>query len=639
MRKKLFRALTGLSPVLFLVLVLAACSNPSGGDGGGEEEKTTLTVSGTVTPADLAALGLKPDEAAVLEFYSPQGEKIAEAQIAGGGSWSAEIAPAYKDSEIRVTLLVPTEDGDRIFECGKITMDAGGGPVIEVLIPGTADEYTIGTSDPVNGVFTVAREKALKGELIRVSAVPAAGYKVRAVTVAGDSGGLHAPTAQAGINSWTFTMPAANVTVQVEFIPEAVVVDAFSLDGLVTAPVRDTQPVTTGIDTVQHTGTVAWQTGNGTTHSGPFAASTVYKALVTLTAKTGYTFDGVAENSFTYTGATSVSNAAGSGTVTITFPATAAPGQSTAVNAFSLNGRVTAPVKDAQPVTTGIDTVQYTGTIAWQTGNGTPHSGLFAASTVYKALVTLTAKPGYTFNGVGANRFTYTGATSVTNAANSGTVTITFPATGSDEAPPAAVTVSALTLNTLVTAPVRDTQPDTRAINATQYTGTIAWQTGNGPAHTGAFAPATVYKAVVTLTAKPGYTFNGVRVNRFTYTGATSVTNAANSGTVTITFPATSNADIPIGNPSLKLYLDGGTTPLAHNESTTITGTGIFTVSIDAGSYDEIIWRLNGNEITTAQGKTSIALSKRTPRNYLVTVEATPGGGIKQSGAHTFVVE
>jgi hypothetical protein len=41
-----------------------------------------------------------------------------------------------------------------------------------------------------------------------------------------------------------------------------------------------------------------------------------------LTAKSGYTFTGVAENSYTHTGATSIANAADSGVVTITFPAT-----------------------------------------------------------------------------------------------------------------------------------------------------------------------------------------------------------------------------------------------------------------------------------------------------------------------------
>jgi hypothetical protein len=153
-----------------------------------------------------------------------------------------------------------------------------------------------------------------------------------------------------------------------------------------------------------------------------------------------------------------------------------------------------------------------------------------------------------------------------------------------------------------------------------------------------------VYQAVAALTAKEGWTFDGVAANSFTYTGATSVSNAADSGTVAIVFPATEapdpNAAIPIGSPSVKLHLDDGADPLAHNGTTAIpSGAGIFVVSITDGSYSDIAWSVNGNPAGQAQGKTSIALPKKTPGAYLITVEAAPAGGVKQSGAHTFVVE
>jgi formylglycine-generating enzyme required for sulfatase activity len=174
-------------------------------------------------------------------------------------------------------------------------------------------------------------------------------------------------------------------------------------------------------------GTVAWKESDGTTAvSGNFAGGTVYKAVVTLTAKTGYTFTGVAVDGFTYTGSTAIANAADSGVVTITFPATAP----VIVSLTNLTSVVTAPVAGVAPVTTGIDTAQYTGTVAWKESDGTTVvSGNFAGGTVYKAVVTLTAKTGYTFTGVAADSFTYTGAT-VTNGADSGVVTITFPVTG-----------------------------------------------------------------------------------------------------------------------------------------------------------------------------------------------------------------
>jgi formylglycine-generating enzyme required for sulfatase activity len=104
------------------------------------------------------------------------------------------------------------------------------------------------------------------------------------------------------------------------------------------------------------------------------------------------------------------------------------PTSPTTVDALNLTALVTAPEKDAPPDTAAIDEAQYSGTIAWQTSDGSAHVGNFAASTVYKALVSLEAQDGYTFTGVAEDSFTYTGAT-VTNAEDSGEVTITFAAT------------------------------------------------------------------------------------------------------------------------------------------------------------------------------------------------------------------
>lgn len=84
---------------------------------------------------------------------------------------------------------------------------------------------------------------------------------------------------------------------------------------------------------------------------------------------------------------------------------------------------ITAPVTGGSPVTTAIDTPQYTGTISWS-----PVADLFEATTVYTATITLTAKTGYTLLGVTENFFTVAGA-EATNTANSGVVTAIFPAT------------------------------------------------------------------------------------------------------------------------------------------------------------------------------------------------------------------
>jgi uncharacterized protein YjdB len=135
-----------------------------------------------------------------------------------------------------------------------------------------------------------------------------------------------------------------------------------------------------------------------------------------------------------------------------------------------------------------------------------------------------------------------------------GTATVTVK-TGTNQArvpmtviaPEADTPVDAFDLTTLVTAPVKDAAPNTTAINETQYTGTITWQKGDGTSFSGNFAPSTVYKAVVSLTAQAGYTFTGVPANSFSYSGATTVSNAGNSGTVTITFPATAGENAAQG--------------------------------------------------------------------------------------------
>lgn len=86
---------------------------------------------------------------------------------------------------------------------------------------------------------------------------------------------------------------------------------------------------------------------------------------------------------------------------------------------------ITRPVKSAVPVTSIIETAEYSGSILW---SGTPAT--FAANTIYTATVTITPKPGYKLAGMPANFFAVESATSVANSANLGTVTVVFPATG-----------------------------------------------------------------------------------------------------------------------------------------------------------------------------------------------------------------
>jgi hypothetical protein len=90
---------------------------------------------------------------------------------------------------------------------------------------------------------------------------------------------------------------------------------------------------------------------------------------------------------------------------------------------------VTAPVKDATPVTTVTAGNGFTGTVSW---SGSPTT--FAPATTYTATITLTPTDGFTLSGVTANFFTVAGTSiPATNAINSGTITAVFPTTA---APP-----------------------------------------------------------------------------------------------------------------------------------------------------------------------------------------------------------
>jgi len=188
----------------------------------------------------------------------------------------------------------------------------------------------------------------------------------------------------------------------------------------VTAPVTGATPVTAITENSQYSGTVTWSDWWGDSTS-TFAANTEYTATITLTAKAGYTMQGVGYDFFTVAGATWVSNYADSGDITAAFPQTAA----TVINIADIQG-VTTPVTGETPVNEIYDyeNGQYSGFVTWS-----PNHYTFEASTIYTATITLTAKTGYTLQGIGNNFFTVTGATSVSNNANSGVITAIFPQT------------------------------------------------------------------------------------------------------------------------------------------------------------------------------------------------------------------
>ena len=110
-------------------------------------------------------------------------------------------------------------------------------------------------------------------------------------------------------------------------------------------------------------------------------------------------------------------------TTAMVFDLEGADWKSPVTKGFDLSDKIAAPVKDAVPSTAAFDTEQFTGTVAWS-----PADSVFAADTVYTALVTLEAKDGYTLLGVDADAFNYNNANASFNVAT-GVVTIVFPKT------------------------------------------------------------------------------------------------------------------------------------------------------------------------------------------------------------------
>jgi hypothetical protein len=310
--------------------------------------------------------------------------------------------------------------------------------------------------------------------------------------------------------------------------PSNVTGTALALDSHVVTPVLGAA-AKTAVDADQYSGPIDWTPA--IPEDGKFVAKTVYTAKVALKAASGFTFDGVGD--FTHGGATSVTQTAAGDvvTVTIVFPPTAGdPLNPGPVDALDLSGAIATPVAGAAAsgVFTSPDGTQYTGgAVAWTPD---PVDGNFAGGESYTASVTLTARPGYTFDGAGD--FTY-GALNVTTAANDdGTVTVRV-AFG-----PTQLAVTYLDLSSAIAAPVTGGAPVYffTSPSTVQYDGgNVTW---DPPilVNANAFEADTVYTATVTLTAKTGYTFAGLSGADFSYAGATGIDFDAATGVLAVTF-------------------------------------------------------------------------------------------------------
>ena len=141
---------------------------------------------------------------------------------------------------------------------------------------------------------------------------------------------------------------------------------------------------------------------------------------------------------------------------------------------------------------------------------------------------------------------------------------------------------------TQLTAPVKNEVPQTE-IETDEYTATIVWS----PEVTDKFGYDTVYTATITITPKTNYTVKGIAENGYTVSGAETVTNEADSATVTAVYSATGSYDTVDTNEFTKpLEIVGwtyGDTPNAPT-ATAKYGTIKYTYSTAAdGEYSEIV--------------------------------------------------
>ncbi|MDR0951359.1 MAG: YDG domain-containing protein [Oscillospiraceae bacterium] len=202
-----------------------------------------------------------------------------------------------------------------------------------------------------------------------------------------------------GVNATISGTPGATLVLsRIYAATDATPISAAAITGI-DAPTRGGTPDTGAENGTGFTTAIAWLTSADTAHTGAFAASTVYKVQVTLTAASGYAFP----SSFNQTSAiagftvnsiapTFVSCDDDELVFTVTFPTTDA----TPISAAAITG-IDAPTRGGTPDDDGADGTGFTTAIAWQTSDGTAHTGAFAASTVYKVQVTLTAASGYAF--------------------------------------------------------------------------------------------------------------------------------------------------------------------------------------------------------------------------------------------------
>ena len=341
-----------------------------------------------------------------------------------------------------------------------------------------------------------------------------------------------------------------------------------------TAPVKNEVPQTE-IETDEYTATVAWSPEV----EDKFGYDTVYTATITITPKTNYTVKGIAENGYTVNGAQTVTNEADSAIVTAVYSATGID-DTVDTNEFTkpleIVGWTYGDTPNAPTASVKYGTIKYT----YSTAADGEYNDIVPtdAGTYYvKATVEETDKyTGLESDAVefviGKKILTNDNITKIADQTYTGeeikpvievkdgdkvlvldtdyTVAYEKNIKASEEAKAKVemisnnyegtleklFTILPKTINSemILTAPVKNEVPQTE-IETDEYTATVAWS----PEVEDKFGYDTVYTATITITPKTNYTVKGIAENGYTVSGAQTVTNEADSATITAVYEAT----------------------------------------------------------------------------------------------------
>ena len=393
-----------------------------------------------------------------------------------------------------------------------------------------------------------------------------------------------------------------------------------------TAPVKNEVPQTE-IETDEYTATVVWSPGV----TEKFVYNTVYTATITITPKTNYTVKGIAKNGYTVSGAETVTNEADSVTVKVVYPATENKNSNEFTQPLTITGWTYGETANTPTAKAKYGTIKYTysNTADGEYNDIVPTN---AGTHYVKATVEETAD----YSGLESNAFefvikkktltndnitdiadqTYTGGEikpaievkdgdktlvldtdytvtydNNTKASDEAKVTVEIISNNYAGTLEKTFTILPKTINTAITqltAPVKNEVPQTE-IETDEYTATVVWS----PEVEDKFGYDTVYTATITITPKTNYTVKGIAENGYTVSGAETVTNEADSATVTAVYSATGSYDTVDTNEFTKpLEIVGwtyGDTPNAPT-ATAKYGTIKYTYSTAAdGEYSEIV--------------------------------------------------